>query len=148
MGTEDAALHRSQLVGTEARPTGATARRTLLGYRAVLDEQAKSSYREHLRELEQELDEVTEWGDPVRAANLREEMDFLTDELAAAVGLGGWDRQTGSEAERARVNITRGIRSALGRNREHSAAVADRLDSTVHIGTFCSSSPDPRAPIN
>jgi tetratricopeptide (TPR) repeat protein len=113
-----------------------------------LDEQAKSSYRARLRELEQELDEVTEWADPVRAANLREEMDFLTDELAAAVGLGGRDRQTGSEAERARVNITRAIRSALGRIREHSAGVADHLDSTVHTGTFCSYSPDPRAPIS
>jgi len=113
----------------------------------VLDEQAKTAYRARLRELEEELAEATSWADPVRAARARQEMQFLADELAAAVGLGGRDRTTGSAAERARVNITRAIRAALARIRAHSPALADHLDATIHTGTFCSYAPDPRAPI-
>ena len=113
-----------------------------------MDERAKASYRARLRELEEELDEATSWADSGRAARVREEMEFLADELRAAVGLGGRDRKPGSSAERARVNITRAIHSALGRIREHSAVLADHLDATVHTGTFCSYVPDPRSPIS
>ena len=74
-------------------------------------------------------------------------MQFLTGQLAAAVGLGGRDRPAGSAAERARVNITRAIRAALARIRAHSPALAGHLDVTIHTGTFCSYTPDPRAPI-
>jgi tetratricopeptide (TPR) repeat protein len=113
----------------------------------ILDEQAKAAYRARLRELEEELAEATSWADPVRAARARQEMQFLADELAAAVGLGGRDRTAGSAAERARVNITRAIRAALARIRAHSPALADHLDATIHTGTFCCYAPDPRAPI-
>jgi len=74
-------------------------------------------------------------------------MQFLTGQLAAAVGLGGRDRRAGSAAERARVNITRAVRAALARIRAHSPALAGHLDATIHTGTFCSYTPDPRAPI-
>ncbi|HET7247053.1 MAG TPA: AAA family ATPase [Streptosporangiaceae bacterium] len=113
----------------------------------VLDEQAKKAYRARLRALEDDLAEATSWADPVRAARARQEMQFLTDELTAAVGLGGRGRKPGSPAERARVNITRAIRGALSRIREHSPALADHLDATIHTGTFCAYTPDPRAPI-
>jgi tetratricopeptide (TPR) repeat protein len=113
----------------------------------VLDEQAKAAYRARLRELEDDLAEATSWADPVRAARARQEMHLLTDELTAAVGLGGRARKSGSPAERARVNITRAIRGALSRIRAHSPALADHLDATIHTGTFCAYTPDPRAPI-
>ena len=113
----------------------------------VLDEQAKTAYRERLRELEEELAEATSWADPVRAAKARQEMQFLADELAAAVGLRGRDRTAGSPAERARVSITKAVKIALSRIRVHSPALADHLDATVHTGTFCSYAPDPRVPI-
>ena len=74
-------------------------------------------------------------------------MQFLIDELAAAAGLGGRDRRAGSAAERARVNITRAIMTAVARIRAQSPALADHLNATIHTGTFCSYTPDPRAPI-
>jgi len=113
----------------------------------ILDEQAKTAYRARLRELEEDLAEATSWADPARAATARQEMQFLTGQLAAAVGLGGRDRRAGSAAERARVNITRAVRAALARIRAHSPALAGHLDATIHTGTFCSYTPDPRAPI-
>jgi non-specific serine/threonine protein kinase len=114
----------------------------------LLDERAKASYRARLRELEDDLNEATEWADPGRAASVRAEMDFLADELAGAVGLGGRDRKAGSAAERARVNVTRAVHAAIGRIRKHSTALADHLDATVHTGTFCSYTPDPRSPVS
>jgi hypothetical protein len=113
----------------------------------VLDEQAKTAYRARLRELEEDLAGATSWADPVRAANARQERQFLADQLAAAVGLGGRDRKAGSAAERARVNITRSIRTALSRIRVHSPTLAGHLGATIHTGTFCSYTPDPRSPI-
>ena len=117
------------------------------GIGPILDEQAKTAYRARLRELEEELAEATSWADPARAARARQEMQFLADQLATAVGLGGRDRQAGSPAERARVNITKAVKIALSRIRACSPALADHLDATIHTGTFCSYTPDPRAPI-
>jgi tetratricopeptide (TPR) repeat protein len=113
----------------------------------VLDERAKTAYRARLRGLEEDLAEATSWADPVRAARARQEIQFLTDQLAAAVGLRGRDRTAGSAAERARVNITKAVKTALARIRAHSPALAGHLDATIHTGTFCSYTPDPRAPI-
>jgi len=114
----------------------------------ALDAQAKAEYRRRLEELEGELDEARAFGDPERAARAEEERDFLVRELAGAVGLGGRDRRLGSPSERARVSVTRAIRSALARLDEHSSALGDHLERTIQTGTFCSYRPDPRAPID
>jgi tetratricopeptide (TPR) repeat protein len=115
---------------------------------ATLDTQAKAEYRRRLDELEGELDEARAFCDPERAARAEEERDFLVRELASAIGLGGRDRRMGSPSERARVSVTRAIRSALARIGEHSSALGDHLERTIRTGTFCSYTPDPRAPID
>ncbi len=112
----------------------------------TLDAQAKAEYRRRLEELEDELDEAQAFGDPERLARAQEERDFLVGELVGAIGLGGRDRRMGSPAERARVSVTRAIRSALARIHEHSPALGEHLERTIHTGTFCSYAPDPRAP--
>jgi hypothetical protein len=114
----------------------------------TLDAQAKAEYRRRLAEMESELDEARAFGDPERAARAEEERDFLVRELAAAIGLGGRDRRMGSPSERARVSVTRAIRSALARIDEHSSALGDHFERTIRTGTFCSYRPDPRAPID
>jgi tetratricopeptide (TPR) repeat protein len=112
----------------------------------ILDTKAKEAYRRRLEELQDELEESERWGDPERAAREREEMDFLARELAAAVGLGGRDRRAPSDAERARVNVTKAIKTAMARIGKHSPALAHHLASTIRTGTFCSYVPDPRLP--
>jgi tetratricopeptide (TPR) repeat protein len=115
---------------------------------ALLDARAKAEYRERFLELEPELAEAEEWNEPERASRLRDEMDFLARELGSAVGLGGRDRKAASNAERARVNVTRAIRSAVDRIREHSAELGSHLAVTVRTGTYCSYQPDPRSPVS
>lgn len=114
----------------------------------ILDEQAKGEYARRLEELESELAESEEWHDPERASRVRMEIDFLSDELVAAVGLGGRDRAAATNAERARVNVTRAIKAALVRIAEHSPSFGRHLGATIRTGTFCLYEPDPRVPVS
>lgn len=113
----------------------------------ALDAAAKRAYRQRLNDLEAELAESEDWQDDERTARLARERAMLVDELAAAVGLGGRDRVQGSDAERARVSVTKAIGSALSRIRPHSAALHAHLVATVRTGLYCSYNPDPRVPI-
>ncbi|MDP9300081.1 MAG: AAA family ATPase [Actinomycetota bacterium] len=114
---------------------------------SLLDPQAKAAYRRRLAELEGELEEAEVWGDPERAARAKEELDFLTRELAGGMGLGGRDRKAASAAEQARINVTKAIRSALARIRKNSSALGLHLDRTIRTGAFCSYAPDPRSAV-
>ncbi len=105
---------------------------------AVLDEQAKQEYRERLDQLAEELEEAREWRDPERAARLEEEIDVLTQELAQAVGLGGRDRNFSSPAERARISVTKAIRTAIKLIGNESPSLAAHLDESIQTGRFCS----------
>jgi hypothetical protein len=109
----------------------------------VIDAHARAAYRQRLADLDADLTEAEQWNDTERAARLRGEKDFLIHELAAATGLGGRTRRLGSDAERARVNVTRAIRSAIDRIRERLPAGAEHLDQTVHTGTCCVYRPTP-----
>jgi tetratricopeptide (TPR) repeat protein len=112
---------------------------------AMLDPDAKEAYRGRLEDLREELAQAEEWGDPERASRAREEIEFLGKELAGAVGLGGRDRKAASVSERARVNVTRAIRSAVQRVAENDPELARHLDTAIRTGTFCSYEPDPHA---
>jgi tetratricopeptide (TPR) repeat protein len=109
----------------------------------ILDDDAKQAYRTRLTEIDAEIDEARSWGDAERAARAELERDAIIRQLAGAVGLGGRDRKAGSAAERARVNVTRAIRSAVARLAEQSPALGMHLDATLRTGTYCSYVPDP-----
>ena len=109
-----------------------------------LDEQAKGAYRTRIDELSARIAETAARGDEARASAAREELDFVRRELELAVGLGGRDREAGSHAERARVNVTRAIRSTLNRIAGYDARLGRELERTIRTGTFCAYEPDPR----
>jgi len=114
----------------------------------ILDERAKSEYARRLRELESERAEAESWNDLERASRLQLETDFLARELGAAIGLGGRDRRSASDAERARVNVTRAIKATVERITGHSPNLGRYLAATIRTGTFCSYQPDPRVPVS
>lgn len=109
----------------------------------LLDSRAKAAYRARVVALQEEIDEAESFNDPERAARAREELAFVARELAGAIGLHGRDRKAGSDAERARVNVTRAIRTALKRVSEHDAVLGRRLGSAIRTGTFCVYEPAP-----
>ena len=100
----------------------------------TLDAEAKRSYRDRAVELRDELEEAESFNDPERAARAREELAWIAEQLTGAVGLGGRDRRTGSDAERARVNVTRAIRAALRRVGERDEELGRHLQGTVRTG--------------
>jgi tetratricopeptide (TPR) repeat protein len=114
---------------------------------APLDAAAKAAYRQRIEDLEEDLAEAESFNDPERAAAAREELDFLGRELAGAVGLGGRDRKTASNAERARVAVTKAVRSTLKRIGEMDEELGQELVATIRTGTFCSYEPDRRRPV-
>lgn len=111
----------------------------------VLDAQAKKEFRRRLLDLEEEIAEATEFNDEGRLRKAEEEKQFLMEELSAATGLGGRDRTVGSDSERARVAVTRAVRSALRRISAAHPPLGDHLDRTIQTGTFLSYRPDPMA---
>ena len=113
----------------------------------ILDLQARGAYKQRLSELREELAEAQNFHDLGRSEQLAAEIDFLTHELASAVGLGGRARRVRSPAERARVNITRAIKLALHKISAHHSVLGQHLATTIKTGTYCSYTPDPRLPI-
>jgi non-specific serine/threonine protein kinase len=114
----------------------------------LLDSEAKAAYRRRLDELREDLEEAESFNDPERAAKAREEMDFLSRELAGAVGLGERDRKAASNAERARVAVTKAVRATLKRIGEMDPNLGQELAATIRTGTFCSYEPDRRRPVS
>jgi hypothetical protein len=113
----------------------------------ILDPQTQVAYKERLTELRAELAEAREFHDLGRSERVTDEIDFLTHELASAVGLGGRARRVGSPAERARVNVTRAIKIALRKITAHHPALGQHLATTIKTGAYCSYTPDVRVPI-
>ena len=113
----------------------------------LLDDEARTAYRARLLELREAVDEEDARDNADEAGAMREEMDVITRELSRALGLGGRSRHAGSIAERARLNVTRAVKSAIRRIAVTDAELAAHLEPTVRTGTVCVYSPDPRSPV-
>lgn len=109
----------------------------------ALDGRAKREYRARIAELRQEVDEADDLHDPDRAARARWELDALLEEIGRAVGIAGRDRPQGATDERARVNVTRSIRRAIGAVAAAAPDLGAHLDVSVRTGRHCRYQPDP-----
>jgi hypothetical protein len=114
----------------------------------VLDATAKTQYRRRIEDLQSEIDEAIENNDPERQTRAQDEMDAILQQLSAAVGLGGRDRKSASPAERARLSVTKAVRSALKRISSGDPRLAAHLENALRTGVFCSYQPDPRVPVS
>lgn len=110
-----------------------------------LDRRAAQAYRRRLADIDDDLADARQTGDIERAAQADAEREYLIRELARAVGLGGRHRRAGSASERARSAVTRAVRQALARIREHHSPLGEHLDRTVRTGTRCAYEPAFRA---
>ncbi len=112
----------------------------------VLDARAKDEYRRRLKDLSDEREEARSWNDEEREARIDAETDALTRELAGALGLGGASRDLPSPAERARVAVTKAIRSAARTIARECPPLGDHLAVSLRTGRFCSYAPPGEAP--
>jgi hypothetical protein len=144
-------FHATDLVG--AGGTGASEERAVGAETAgvpdlgdageALDLRAKAEYRRRLEGLREELAEAERFNDPGRAGRARDEMEAISRQLAAGIGLGGRDRPAASHAERARVAVTQRLKSVMAKIRESHPSLGRHLAATVKTGYFCSYNPDP-----
>ena len=111
-------------------------RRALGDAGAVLDTQARTAYRHRIEQLRAEADDALAAG-LLETAEAREaELELLVHELSAAYGVGGRDRRASSAAERARLNVTRALRTALSRMSEAVPGAGDALDRRIRTGLY------------
>ena len=103
----------------------------------VLDQRARSTYEQRIRDLQEDIDAAEADHDYSRADRSRLEMDALVDHLTAALGLGGRARRSGGSAERARSAVTQRIRSTIRGVDEAHPEFARHLATTITTGTYC-----------
>ena len=109
---------------------------------AILDGRATAQYKERLAEARQELEEATAAGDLGQAARARHEVETITEQLAAAYGLGGRARTAGDPAERVRKAVTNQIRRALDRIRAAHSDLGRHLSNALRTGFVCTYRPE------
>lgn len=107
----------------------------------VLDKEAVRAYRERIGDLREAEREADEFGDNVRAAKAREEIEALAREIAGGVGLGGRHRKAAAAAQRARVNVQRRLKDAIDRIKAEDLLLGQYLGWTVKTGIFCAYRP-------
>ena len=110
---------------------------------AILDAHAKADYKRRLHELREELDEAEQFSAPDRAAKVHDEMNAIAQHLASAIGLGGRDRKTSCDAERARCAVTKRIKQAIQKIGDAIPALGHYLTARIKTGYFCSYNPHP-----
>jgi tetratricopeptide (TPR) repeat protein len=116
-------------------------RRALGGIGPQLDARARADYRRRIEALRCVAAEALERGQLEGAEAAQEELDQLVTQLGQAFGLGGKDRPTGSAAERARLNVTRALRSAIARIAEAMPEAGGALDRQIRTGLYCAYEP-------
>jgi len=113
----------------------------------VLDARAKAEYACRIADLRKELEDAERLNDPARAGKARQEIDYIADQLAVAVGLGGRDRQAGSQTERARSAVTKRIKGSIDKIGKAMPALGRHLAASIKTGYFCSYRPNPDQPV-
>jgi tetratricopeptide (TPR) repeat protein len=113
----------------------------------MLDEAARNAYRRRLADIEEDIADARAANDPVRVELAERDRWYLVEELKRATGFGGRSRQTGDDAERARVSVTRSIRYAIDRIAPVCPDIADHLDRHVRTGAFCAYESDSLQPV-
>ena len=112
----------------------------------TLDAAARDAYRRRLSALDAQLDLADSTGDAELAQHVENERQALVAELRRSSGLGGRPRRLAAEDERARVNVTRTLRSAVDRIASVAPSAGAHLASSIRTGRACRYEPAPGGP--
>lgn len=109
----------------------------------MLDSKAAADYRKRLEEIDQELEKAERNQDLGAAEKLREEQQFIRDELHAASGLRGSSRRLDDPVKRELDRVRNAINRALDKIRKQHESLADHLDGAIRRGKAWSYHPEP-----
>lgn len=105
----------------------------------VLDAQARAAYQQRIRDLEEEIEEAEASADLGRASRLREEWEFIVEELTKAAGIRDRSRTLGtSPGEAARLATTKAIRGVLKKIEAADPELGRHFRATIRTGTYSS----------
>lgn len=113
----------------------------------LLDAGARRAYRRRVEQLRTEIEDALDHGADERAATLQQECDEFVGQLAAAFGLAGRSRTASSAAERARLNVTRSMRTAVARIGAELPVAGQVLDRRIRTGLYCAFEPAVEDPV-
>lgn len=125
-------IHCSELMGTAVLSKG----------EKVIDEQAKTEYRQKIISLQKDIETAENNQDFEKAGKLQDEYEELIEHLSKSLGLGGSTREEGDTVERARSAVTWRIRSAIAKIEKEHPALGKHLSNSIKTGTFCSYEPE------
>lgn len=108
-----------------------------------VDVSAAAAYRRRIGELREDLAEAETQNDQGRIGTIRKELDAILRELRH--GAPGYQMKI--DAERARIAVTKALKTTLARIGAAHHALAGHLAATVKRGYVCVYRPDPRLPI-
>ncbi|MDQ3293983.1 MAG: hypothetical protein M3527_06000, partial [Actinomycetota bacterium] len=112
----------------------------------VIDEKALHTYRDRIRDLQEDLQEAEDAADLGRVEKLRLELDNLLEHVGAQMGLGGQSRSFADERERARTAVQKALRRAIDRVRAAAPELGEALLGSVRTGSLCSFEPGDTLP--
>jgi hypothetical protein len=116
------------------------------GLGPILDARAKEEYKHRVGLLVERYEEAVTNNDAA-ASELLKEIEAIKKELAGAVGRCGRDRPVCSADERARVLVTKNMKTTAFRKiAALHPTLARHLRLYVNTGDLCSYTPDPDAP--
>jgi tetratricopeptide (TPR) repeat protein len=107
----------------------------------VLDAKARADYKRRLGELREETERLRRMNDVIATEKAEAEYEALSQHLIAAAGFGGHTRRAVSHRERARVAVTKSIKTAIESIRACNAALGRHLGNSIRTGHFCCYSP-------
>ncbi len=103
----------------------------------VLDAKARADYKHRLVELREEIERSRRINDPRATESAEAEYEALSRQLIAAAGLGGHTRKVASHRERARVAVTKSIKTAIESIGACNPALGRHLGNSIRTGHFC-----------
>lgn len=146
LGRPGCAVHCLDLAGAHNGDGSAAGNRCDPGDAGpLLDERAVAAYRAERETLSAELADAERCNDLGRQVNVRRALEFLEEQLAAAVGRNGRLRVAGSAVDRARTSVWNAISRARAAIRRQHESLGCHLDRSLKTGTLCSY--DPERPI-
>lgn len=131
----------------EGTSPGTVDRRALGDAGPALDGAARAAYRRRIERLRADADEAVAAGRFEEAEACEAELGELVRQLARAFGMGGRDRRAASAAERARLNVTRALRTAIARVADALPGPGAALDRGVRTGLYCAYEPAAGEPV-
>jgi tetratricopeptide (TPR) repeat protein len=112
----------------------------------VLDAAARDAYQRRLTAVTTALEAADRAGDREAAQRAEAERQALLRELRGAAALGGRTRNSSPEAERARVNVTRTLRTVIDRIAATAPGASAHLRASIRTGGSCRYEPAPGGP--